>query len=555
MLIVILSIIAGFLSVLAPCVLPLLPIIIGGSLTGTENKKRPYIIIGSLVFSLILFTMLLKISTALIGINPNVWNYISGGIVILLGLTILFPRVWDTVIVKFGLQAKSQRLLGSAGQQKNGTLSAVLTGFALGPVFSSCSPLYGWVVATVLPESTARGLIYLASYSVGLSLALLGIALLGNRLLQKITWASNPHGLFQRLIAILFILVGLAVFTGFDKTIQTYLVDKDFFNLKTLEEKLIPEDDEAPQQKENTDMDSPVFNVQPLDAPELRGLQEWINSEPLTLKSLKGKVVLIDFWTYSCINCIRTLPYVQGWYDAYKDDGFVVLGLHAPEFAFEKVPENVKRAVNDRKLTYPVALDNDFATWRAYNNRFWPAHYLIDKNGQIRRTHFGEGEYDETEEAIRLLLAEAGAQDLGNATTDNVKVPFSTDQTPETYIGALRAERYTNNEFTTGERTFSLTATTEQALDTWSLGGTWDVQDEYSRCIRDCRLQIHYQAKDVYAVFSGSTSGTVTLPDRKAITIESEDLYPIFSNADPVNETATIQLTPGLSIHAFTFGS
>lgn len=242
MLILILSFVAGFLSVLAPCVLPLLPIIIGGSFTGVENKKRPYIIISSLVISLILFTLLLKASTALIGIDPRVWNYLSGGIVIILGLTLLFPNVWDEFIGRVGFQAKSQQLLGEAGKTKNGTLSAVFTGLALGPVFSSCSPLYAWVIATVLPESTAKGLLYLGLYSVGLASALLGIALLGRKMIDRIKWASNPYGMFQRIIAVLFILVGIAVATGYDKKIQTYLVDRDFVNLKTLEEKLVPED-------------------------------------------------------------------------------------------------------------------------------------------------------------------------------------------------------------------------------------------------------------------------------------------------------------------------
>ncbi len=242
MLIALLSLTAGFLSVLAPCILPLLPVIIGGSFAEKENKWRPYIITGSLVFSLILFTLLLKVSTSLIGIDPRVWNYISGGIVITLGFVMLFPDQWDKVIGRVGVQAKSQKFLGKAGKQKNGTSSAVLTGLALGPVFSSCSPMYAWVIATVLPESTARGLLYLGMYSIGLAVALLGISLLGRRLIDKIKWASNPRGAFQKIIAVLFILVGLAVATGYDKTIQAYLLEKDFINIKALEVKLIPED-------------------------------------------------------------------------------------------------------------------------------------------------------------------------------------------------------------------------------------------------------------------------------------------------------------------------
>ncbi len=553
MLIAILSLIAGFLSVLAPCVLPLLPIIIGGSFTGAENKKRPYIIIASLVFSLILFTILLKISTSLIGIDPRVWEYISGGIVVALGLTLLFPKLWDEIIGRLGLQAKSQQLLGSAGRQKNGTISAVFTGLALGPVFSSCSPMYAWVIATVLPESTSRGLVYLGMYSIGLAAALLGISVLGRRMIDKIKWLSDPHGAFQKTIAVLFIAVGLAVATGFYKDVQTYLVDKDFLNIKSLEEKLIPSDDESSQLKENQNMnDAEYFNVEPYDAPELVGLQDWINSEPQTLASLRGKVVLIDFWTYSCINCIRTLPFVQGWHDAYADDGLVILGLHAPEFAFEKVPENVRKAVIDRNVTYPVALDNDFATWNVYENRFWPAHYLIDKNGQVRRTHFGEGEYKETEQAIQDLLDEAGASDLGALTANDIRKPFAKGQTPETYIGSSRAERVTNEQLIKGAADYTLSP--DQPLNTWSLGGRWDVQADYSKCIRDCELQFHYTAKEVYAVFSGDSKGIVTINGAQ-IQITSDDLYTLVKNDESREEIIKIGLSEGLSIHAFTFGS
>jgi len=243
MLIAILSLIAGFLSVLAPCILPLLPIIIGGSISGDKpNKKRPYIIIVSLIFSLVLFTLILKVSTSLIGIDPSVWNYASGIIVISLGLIMLFPDLWDQVIGRLGLQTRSQRLLGKAGQEKSATGSAILTGLALGPVFSSCSPMYAWVVATAIPQRATLGLIYLAMYVIGLGAALLGIALLGQRLLDKIKWISDPRGLFTKIIAVLFIVVGIAVATGLDKDLQTYLVEQDFINIKVLENKLVPDD-------------------------------------------------------------------------------------------------------------------------------------------------------------------------------------------------------------------------------------------------------------------------------------------------------------------------
>lgn len=240
------SYIAGLLSTLAPCVLPLLPIILGGSLSGKKKDKwRPYIITASLIISLVLFTLLLKISTVFIGIDPKVWTIGSGTLVIILGFFILFPGLWTQIIGKLGIEHRSQGLLVKAYKQENGVLSAILIGAALGPIFSSCSPTYAWVIATVLPSSSLLGMFYLTFYVLGVATALLAIALLGRKLLERIKWASDPKGWFQRGIAVLFIIVGIFVATGLDKKVQTYLVEKDFLNIKLLEEKLVPENNSS----------------------------------------------------------------------------------------------------------------------------------------------------------------------------------------------------------------------------------------------------------------------------------------------------------------------
>ena len=441
-----LSYVAGLLTALAPCVLPLLPIILGGSLGGEKKDKwRPYIITASLAISLILFTLLLKASTVLIGIDPKIWTIGSGVLVIILGVFMLFPDLWAKAIGKLGIEHRSQGLLGKAYKRGNGVLSAVLIGAALGPIFSSCSPTYAWVIATVLPSSAVLGMFYLTFYVLGVSTALLAIALLGRRLLERIKWASDPKGWFQRGIAILFIIVGIFVATGLDKKVQTYLVEKDFLNIKVLEEKLVPENDSAQETKEGSATDKAVFNVTPYDAPELKNIAAWINSDPLTMAGLKGKVVLVDFWTYSCINCQRTQPYLNAWYEKYRDDGFVIVGVHAPEFAFEKVTKNVQTAVTDAEIKYPVALDNDFATWQAYKNRYWPAKYLIDKDGRVRYTHFGEGDYDKTEETIQALLKESGQNVTAALEPSRGTGAVSRGQTPETYLGYDRADRFANS--------------------------------------------------------------------------------------------------------------
>lgn len=229
------SFFAGMLSVLAPCVLPLLPIIIGGSVAAPENKLRPYIIIASLITSLIAFTLLLKVSTALLGWDPRIWTYISGFMVIFLGLSLLFPSQWTKIAMKIGFSDKSHKLLDEADKKESSVASAVLTGVALGPVFTSCSPMYAWILASVLPADKVAGLAYLFAYSLGLGLTLLAIALFGQRIVSKFKVLANPNGWFQRGLAILFILVGLAIITGVEKDIRTYLTENDFLNLKTLE--------------------------------------------------------------------------------------------------------------------------------------------------------------------------------------------------------------------------------------------------------------------------------------------------------------------------------
>jgi cytochrome c biogenesis protein CcdA/thiol-disulfide isomerase/thioredoxin len=566
-----LSYVAGLLTALAPCVLPLLPIILGGSFVAEKKDKwRPYIITASLVVSLILFTLLLKASTIFIGIDPKVWTIGSGILVIILGIFMLLPDLWARIIGRLGIEHRTQGLLGRAYKQQNGTLSAVLIGAALGPIFSSCSPTYAWVIATVLPSSTLLGMFYLTCYVLGVATALLAIALLGRRLLERIKWASNPRGLFQRGIAILFILVGILVATGLDKKIQTYLVEKDFINIKLLEEKLVPKSDNSSHSNSAVDTNKERFNVDAYDAPELKNIAEWINSDPLTIKGLRGKVVLIDFWTYSCINCQRTQPYLNTWYDKYKDDGCVIIGVHAPEFAFEKVTENVRRAVVDASIKYPVALDNDFATWRAYQNRFWPAKYLIDKDGQVRYTHFGEGDYAETEKTIQELLKESGKSITEKIETERSASSAAGEQTPETYLGYDRGERFASAAQFIGDQPVDYALASELKEHEWSLGGQWQINDESSQSLSgESKLKLNFSAKEVYLVMSGppgslvevsveglGSPGGADVNPKNQVSLSGARLYKIVSlDKFMSSQTLTLTFPSGVTVNAFTFGS
>lgn len=325
----------------------------------------------------------------------------------------------------------------------------------------------------------------------------------------------------------------------------------------------------------NGEVDLPILAE---SMPDFVGITGWLNTqneEPLTKEDLEGKVVLLDFWTYSCINCVRTQPVLKGWWETYKDDGLIIIGVHTPEFAFEKDPENVRDAVERAGLEYPIALDPNYGTWRAYNNRFWPAAYYFDRDGRLRFTHFGEGEYEEQEQVIRALLAEGGA--LQDAPTGLDSTPdFETIETHETYFGYLRAERFENrDEYVRG-------ASAEYTLmdprdDYWSLSDEWLIEDEYAENLSaDARFSMNVQANAMHIVLGTAngqrrvrvqidgrnpTDEEMTVDTERAedgsvyLTVERKDLYRIarFPSAERATVTLTIE-EPGVQFYAATFG-
>lgn len=559
------SFIAGILTVLAPCVLPLLPVIIGGSIRGgNANKRRPYIIAASLAVSLILFTILLKATTLLIDIPPQVFTYVSGAILILLGIAFLFPSLYERFILAFNLQAKSQQLLGKS-RGKGPIIGAIITGAALGPVFSSCSPVYAYILATVLPVRFAEAMLYILAYVLGLAGMLLLVGILGRRVIGKIKFASNPRGWFNRSIAIVFIVVGLLVLTGTDKQLQTYISEHTPFNFDALSAKLIPSNNTSTSS-------SGVLNVKPYRAPDFRGIDSWINSKPLHISDLKGKVVLVDFWTYSCINCIRTQPYLKGWYKLYHDSGFEIVGVHAPEFAFERVKRNVENAAKDAGLTYPIALDNSFATWNAYQNQYWPASYLIDAEGNVRRFHAGEGKYKEGEDAIRTLLTDAGNDlpDKRYVADDNSSKPVQ-HETPETYLGSSRASNYVGKQpLINGKHTFSPERL--ERVNDWTLSGSWDISSEGITSGKNAELSIRFAAKNLYLVTGNSVSNkrikvelqAKQIPEKLAgedvkngfVSISAAQLYKLVRYSSfRSGDTLTLHVPAGVQLNVLTFSS
>lgn len=557
------SFIAGIITVFAPCVLPLLPIIIGGSISGkVSDKKRPVIIAASLAVSLIIFTLLLKATTLLINVPPSIFTVISGVILIVLGVLLFFPDVYEKFIIRFNLQLKSQALLGKSSG-KSQLVGAIITGAALGPVFSSCSPVYAYILATVLPTNFAEAMLYMTSYVLGLSLMLLLIGYLGQKFLHRIKFLTNPKGWFMRTIAVIFVLVGLLIVTGSNTSLQTWVANHTPFDFDGLSSKLLPN---------QHDTTSGVFNVKSYKAPEFKGLDNWINSKPKTLSDEKGKVVLIDFWTYSCINCIREEPYLENWYKTYHSYGLDIIGMHAPEFSFERKASNVRDAVKAAGLTYPVALDNNLETWNAYGNQSWPGQYLIDKQGNVRRIKNGEGQYKQMEEAIRSLLkADGGSVPDKSAPAMDGEVPVSSSQTPETYLGNARADQFVGSpNLTTGTHDFAPAKLS--SVSDWTLGGSWKIGDQSITAGERATISIRFAAKDLYLVtgndvsnktmsvrlngkaISGSDSGSDV--KNSQVKLGSARLYRLvnFSKFQSDN-TLTLKVPAGVDLNTFTFGS
>lgn len=589
---ILISFLAGILTILTPCILPLLPVIVGGSMSGKVSARRVFVIVTSLGFSVFIFTFLLKATTAFISIPAIFWQLFSGILLIFFGLVTLAPSIWDSIPGINKLYAGSNKLLGS-GFQKQNIFGDIIIGAALGPVFSSCSPTYFVILAAVLPAHFATGVLYMLVYVVGLCISLFIVAFLGQKAVAWLGVASDPKSWFKKIIGIIFIIVGLAVIFGLDKKLE-YALPTGAFGEINIEQSLLSgaqNNSETPQASstittpqdnsslKNNSSFSITKAVKYPKAPELVTPDGYINTggQAISLGQYIGKkVVLIDFWDYSCINCQRTLPYVNAWYDKYKDQGLVIIGVHTPEFAFEHLKSNVEDAVNRFGIKYPVILDNEYQTWNAFQNEFWPREYLIDIDGYIVHDHAGEGEYVETEQAIQKALAErAGRLNLGgNIATSTVNMPISdlsSIQSPETYFGASRNEYLGNGTVgKQGAQNFIFPSTED--LNVLYLDGAWNILPEYAEASAGSSVIFKYNASDVYIVGAnvGDSTKIKILRDGKPVenfagadvdlntsetTINGDRLYKLIHDSAPGVHTIEIQIEKGtLDAYTFTFG-
>ncbi len=602
MLLLLISFVAGVLTILAPCILPLLPVIVGHSITDTTpNRRRLFVVVVSLGLSVILFTILLKSSSLLINIPEDFWKWISGGIIFFFGLIMVFPNLWEKFSFVNVLSLKSNKVL-TKGYQKNSLWGDVIIGASLGPIFSACSPTYFVILATVLPVSFFLGLVYLFTYVLGLSLSLIIVALLGERVIKTFGRFSDPKGWFKKIFGIIFILVAVAIISGYDKKLQISILDAGFLDVTKIEQKLLEKNDKKSIDVVNlgdtlsgndtltpsaVSVDNSIKVVNKTEvknksllsvsekskkfvkAPEISTPDGFINTNnlPITISQFQGKkVVLLDIWTYSCINCQRTIPYLNEWHKKYEDEGLVIIGLHTPEFAFEKIQKNVEKAVGDFNIKYPVVLDNDFSTWNAYGNQYWPRKYLIDVDGYIVYDHAGEGQYAEAEVAIQKALKErADRLGMGVGMSSDISKPgnvVSVDsskvRSPEVYFGSARNSLLSNGiKGLSLEQAFSLPS--DISFNALYLGGSWNITLEYALNKDAGDIVFNYEAKNLYMT-AGSDKGVLVEIYKddvfvKKVLIKDEKLYSLIEDVDYGNHTLRIKIpTAGLKAFTFTFG-
>ena len=574
----ILSFIAGVLTILAPCILPLLPVIVGRSITdATLSKRRVFVVILSLGLSVILFTLLLKASTLFLNVPPDFWKYLSGGIILVFGLVTLFPGLWESMSFVSKINRESNKALMS-GYQRNNILGDIIVGFSLGPIFSACSPTYFVILATVLPVRPALGIFYLLTYTFGLCLALFLVSIVGQKIMYKLNIATDSRGWFKRTLGVIFILVGIGIIAGYDKELQISLLDAGFFDVTKVEQNLLNANSrsqngetgkDAPEKNDDNFLTLSQKKQKFILAPEISSPDGFINTggKPITIGEFRGKsVVLLDIWTYSCINCQRTIPYLNEWYKKYANQGLVIIGLSTPEFSFERILKNVEKAVDDFGIKYPVVLDNDFSTWNAYHNQFWPRKYLIDVDGYIIYDHAGEGDYAGTEHEIQRALKELGSRLHLESTVrsdiadprDKIMVDPNKVNSPEIYFGSAR-NSYLKNGDTGIPGKQALTIPSDIELNNLYLGGEWNFTDEYAENSTDGSVVFKYNAKNVYVVASSEGGAQVEVYiDGKlynTIVIKDEKLYTLSEGQDYGKRTLMLKIKDGdIKVFTFTFG-
>jgi cytochrome c biogenesis protein CcdA/thiol-disulfide isomerase/thioredoxin len=508
MLIFLLVYVGGALTIVSPCVLPVLPFVFARSGQSFRNTSLPILVGMAATFTLL--ASLAAVGGAwLVEVNQY-GRYAALLLLLLLGVALIFPAWSERLMRPF--VALGGRLQQHADQQ--GSLKgSLLLGVAVGFLWAPCAgPILGLVLAgAALNGANLYSALLLLVFAAGAATSL-GVALLaGGRVFTLMKRGLRTEEWLRRGLGVA-VVAGVAVIAmGWD---TRFLSQFSYLNTANAEQQLIKSLEQRPDKAGAADNQM---------APPLAGATQWLNSPPLSAETLRGKVVLVDFWTYSCINCLRTLPYLKAWDAKYRAQGLVIVGVHAPEFAFEKVPHNVVQAVSQLGISYPVAIDNQYAIWNAYQNEYWPAHYLIDAQGHVRHRHFGEGAYQETEQMIRTLLKESHQKLALNEASVRVEgsgetaAAADTQRSPETYVGYARQENLASPETIQPDKPASYTIPRVLKPDQWALSGAWQISKE-SAVLQapGGAISYRFQGRDLHLVL-GSRSGK---PVRFKVTLD-----------------------------------
>lgn len=585
MTLLVIAYLGGALTILSPCILPVLPFVFARAGQPFARSTLPMLIGMAATFALVATLAAVGGSWA---IHANEYGRLAAiALLAVFGISLLSPRIASIAsrpVVDLGNRLLKASDRSGAGQTAAGSL---VLGIATGLLWAPCAgPILGLVLTgAALQGANLETTVLLLAYAAGAVTSLALALFVGGRVFAGMKRSLGVSDRVRQALGAA-VLVGVATIAlGLDTGLLARL---SYAGTTALEQTVL--DRLHPRSKDGSteaivgvaESTRPFRSDLPVEgtAPALDGAVEWLNSPPLDSKALRGKVALVDFWTYSCINCIRTVPYVRAWAEKYKDQGLVVIGVHAPEFAFEKKIDNVRKAVEDFGIVYPVAIDNDYRIWRAFDNSYWPAHYLIDAQGRIRYHHFGEGNYARTEEAIQDLLREAGSDRQASAavTPDAKGAEAGPDlqnvRSGETYLGYQRATNFVSPEGLAADapRAYSIE---RPGLNAWGLSGTWTVGPESAKLDRpQGGISYRFSARDLHLVLGPTAGGK---PVRFQVTIDgkapgadhgadideagngtmtSTRLYQLVRQAGEVEErTFEIRFfDPGIEAYAFTFG-
>lgn len=565
---------AGIVTILSPCILPILPIILSSTIGGRETgRSRPIGVVLGFILSFTFFTLFLSTIVKISGISSDILRTISVFVIAGFGISLLIPQF------QLFTEKLFSRLSGflPRGNTKPGFVPGLLIGLSLGLLWTPCvGPILASVISLAITGTvTLDAFIITFAYSLGTAIPMFLIMIGGQTMLRKVPLLLTNTAIIQKAFGILMVVVAVGIFYNIDRTVQTYILNafpQYGVGLTKIEDnslvrnqiKKINEKKQS-QSQIGKSMSDLILPKGPL-APEIIKGGEWLNSKPLKLESLRGKVVLIDFWTYTCINCQRTLPYLKEWWKKYQDKGLVIIGVHSPEFEFEKEKDNLEKAIEDFGLTYPIVQDNDFSTWRAYDNHYWPAKYIIDKDGVIRYTHFGEGQYDETERVIQDLLKETGAKGV------SLEVKNPTYQTyarlHEAYLGFNRIEYLSSSEKIVKNAFSSYSFPKTLSTNTFAFSGDWNIMPEYAEAKKGSQLIVDFEAKEVFLVMKtvGKPVDVKVFLDGKMqyfgehnnkgiVTVDEDKLYKLIMLPSPGKHILRLEFQgDDAQLFAFTFG-